>query len=228
MEIRTLIARGFDLWSPKIISGIDSGAVYTIWNGTGELDIGSDWIHTGKGTELAAAVYQGTNGMSVTNSVAGDLITFYRQGYSEIDINNYDFLSFWINLKKWEHTKNISVKLYSTSDDQNNSGIFLDLSNYLTLTKLDTWQRVMISLKRFKIKQDKTQVGWPTYVNSLVFNIKGRHDFWLDNIALVMGELITLPICTPDMETYQVGNSPSAQILNIRSCGTAYPGPINL
>lgn len=206
----------------------DSGAVYTIWNGTGVLDIGSDWVHENKGVESPTAVYQGTNGILVSNSVAGDTIVFHRHGFFEIDINNYDFLSFWINLKKWESKKNIRVKLYSTQDDQQNSGIFLDLSNYLMLNSLNTWQRVMIPLKRFRIKPDKTQVGWPTHVNSLIFEIQGKHDFWLDNVSLVMGELITLPICTPTMETYQVGNSPSAQILNVQPCSTVYPSPINL
>jgi len=68
--------------------------VYTIWNGTGVLDTGSDWVHENKGIESPIAVYQGTNGMLLSNSVVGDTIVFHRHGYFEIDINNYDFLSF--------------------------------------------------------------------------------------------------------------------------------------
>lgn len=204
----------------------DSGSVYNIWNGTGALDIGSDWIHTGKGVESASAVYQGTNGMLITNAAAGDKITFQRHGSVEMNINDYDFLSFWVNLKAWETGRDITVKLYSTLDPTN--GITQDLSNYLILNQMNSWQRVMIPLKRFRVEADKTQVGWPTHVNQLELYIEGQNNFWLDDVALVMGELITLPVCAPDMETTQVGSTPVPNAITPTSCGTPYPRPINI
>jgi len=205
----------------------DSGSVYTIWNGTGPLDTGSDWVHIGHGVESPIAVYRGTNGMLVTGSTEGDEIVFHRYGYSELDINNYDFLSFWINIKDWEVRRDMTVRLFSTLDNQVNSGIALDLSNYVMLDTLNEWQRVMIPLKRFRIEADEAQVGWPTHANSLEFYIEGAINFWMDDIALIMGELITLPVCTPDMETTQVGSSPRPPVI-MSPCSTAYPGPINI
>lgn len=204
----------------------DYGSVYTIWNGTGALDIGSDWVHIGKGVESPSAVYQGTNGMLVTGSTAGDSITFQRHGNIEMNMNDYDFLSFWINLKSWQARRDVTVKLYSTLDPTN--GRALDLSNYLNLNQLNTWQRVMIPLQRFRVKADKAQVGWPTHVNQLEFYIEGQNNFWMDDVALVMGELVTLPVCSPDMETTQVGYNPKPNPLTVTSCATPYPAPINI
>lgn len=205
----------------------DSGSVYIIWNGTGPLDTGSDWVHIGHGVESPVAVYRGTNGMLVNGSVAGDEIIFHRYGYSELDINNYDFLSFWINIKEWETQRDMTVRLSSTLDTQVNSGIALDLSNYVMLETLNEWQRVMIPLERFRIAADDSQVGWPTHVNILEFYIEGVINFWMDDIALVMGELITVPVCTPDMETTQVGSRPRPPAIMV-PCSTPYPGPINI
>lgn len=204
----------------------DSGSVYNIWNGTGALDIGSDWIHIGKGIEAPSAVYQGSNGMLITGAVAGDKITFQRHGSVEMNINDYDFLSMWVNLKSWERRRDVTVKLYSTLDPTN--GRTLDLSNYLVLNQLNDWQRVMIPLKRFKVSPDKTQVGWPTHVNQLELYIEGNNNFWLDDVALVMGELITLPVCSPDMETTQVGNNPKPSVMSPVTCASPYPAPISI
>lgn len=204
----------------------DSGAVYNIWNGTGPLDIGSDWVHVGKGTETATAVYQGSNGLLIANAAAGEKITFHRHGNVEMNINDYDFLSFWVNLKSWQPQRDITVKLYSTLDPDNVT--VQDLSNYLMLNKINEWQRVMIPLPRFEIEPDETQVGWPTHVNQLELYIEGQNNFWLDDVSLVMGELITLPIDTPDMETTQVGPTPVPNAMRPTTCGTPYPRPINI
>ena len=199
-----------------------NSSVHMIWNGTGPLDIGTDWVRIGKGAELPQAVYQGTNGLLVANSADGDNIIFHRPNYFDIDINNYDFLSLWINIKKWEQKKDIIMKLYSTNYNDCRP---LNLSSYIMMTSLNSWQRVMVPLKRFKIKQDKTKAGWPTYVNELRLEITGTIDFWLDEVALIMGELITVSICAPDMETTQVGDRPAPPSVKITPVSRPYPRP---
>lgn len=203
----------------------DCSSVHNIWNGTGTLDIGSDWTHTGHGTESSTAVYMGTNGMLATGSAANDVITFTRS--ADFNINNFDFLSMWVNIKSWQARADVRVKLYSTNDPTNTRE--LDLSNYLTLSDIDEWQRVMIPLKRFKISPNKTQVGWPTYVNRVDFTFEGANNFWLDDVSLIAAEIITSPICTPDMETTQLNTtvSHSSNITPI-TCPTPFPRPINI
>jgi len=203
----------------------DSGSKYNIWNGTGVLDVGSDWNHMEKGIESSVAMHLGTNGLLVEDSIANDIIEFHRSGYSEIDINNYDFLSFWMNIKHWQQGTDIKIKLDSTLG---NSGVELNVSNYVVEERLNIWHRVMIPLQRFRITADESQVGWPTYVNRLVFTIEGEIDFWLDDISLIIGEVVTIPVCTPNMETHQAGASPSPHLINVQPCSNAYPRPINI
>jgi len=219
----------------------DSGSFLNIWNGTGPLDSGADWKHEGFGVESPAAVYEGTNGLLVTDSLAGKNIKFHSYSYEDVEVNNYDFLSFWINLKEWEYGKDVFINLYSNNDYDNLQNI--KLSNYLKPRVFNIWQKVMIPLKRFHIKANRSMVGWPMFVNTLDFNIEGQIDFWLDNIILIVGRLETLPVCSPDMETYQsgestlshpdmetyqVGPSPSPPMSGIQHIGIPYPRPKNL
>lgn len=169
--------------------------ILNIWNGTGVLDAGSDWVHSGVGVESSIAMYQGTNGMLIGNSLNEDELIFHTTGYFDVNINDYDFLSFWINMKELESGKDIELRLYSTNDSTN--GDVLYLSNYIILDRLNEWQRPMIFLDRFNITYNDEE-SQPTYVNKLVFTLQGKTDFWIDNINLITGGLLTIAVCSPD------------------------------
>lgn len=173
----------------------DSGSTYVLWNGTGELDSGGDWVREGFGYESVDARYKGTYGLLVSAPVHNDVLHFYRKAYTEIDISNYDFLSFWINVRTWNIKKEINIRLHSTLAAQSN---YLNLSNYINLDRLEEWQRAMIPLSRFSITRAIDQVGWPTYVNELEFVLEEGMSFWIDDISFVMGLLVTVPVCDPD------------------------------
>ena len=184
----------------------DSGATYTIWNGTGELDTGADWVREGFGYESDKAVYEGTNGLLVVGATSADSLVFHRKAHTEIDINNYDFLSFWINIRSWGKSKDITINMYSILDNQSTE---LLMSNYINFNMIREWQRVMIPLKRFNIKQNTNLIGWPTYVNELKFILDSGINFWIDGVSLIMGELVTLPVCGTVMDADLVTGVPA-------------------
>ena len=179
----------------------DSVAVYNIWNGTGILDLDLDWDRSGAGVETEVSRYRGTNGLDVVYSKTEDEILFTRS--IDSDINDYDFLSFWINIRKWNTKKDIYIKLFSSNYTY---GQKIGLSSYVSTSNIKTWTRVMIPISRFNLKAQFAELGWPTLINSLIFQLKGDIDFWLDNVALSMGSLITVPVCPPDMEAADIGD----------------------
>lgn len=172
----------------------DIGSKYVLWNGTGPLDAGGDWQRDGIGVESIDAVYQGTNGLLLASSNEGTAI-FTSRGNIEVNISNYDFLSFWVNVREWRHSKDIKIKLYSTLRPTKTE---LNLSSYINFNFFEEWRRVMIPLRNFKIARDKSKTDWPTYVNKLTFEVDAGVDIWVDNIALIVGELVTLPVCGPN------------------------------
>jgi len=179
----------------------DSAAIYNIWNGTGILDIEVDWQRTGAGVETTASKYRGTNGLDVIYDKADSVVEFTRT--TDSDINDYDFLSFWINIREWDSKKDVYIKLFSSNYTY---GTTLGLSNYINTSNINTWTRVMIPLSRFNLKAQFAELGWPTLINSLTFETKGNIDYWLDNVALSMGSLVTVPVCPPDMEIADIGD----------------------
>lgn len=179
----------------------DTSAMYNIWNGTGILDIGSDWLRSGVGTELAIAKYRGTNGLEVDVD-KNDEFSFYKNNYVDVDTNDYDFLSFWINLQEWDFKKDVSIKLFATSFT---TGVDLNLSNYIATSSFNTWTRILIPLSHFGLKPSDTLPGWPTMVNRIRFHVKDNIRFWLDNVAFSMGALVAVPVCAPGMATTEFG-----------------------
>lgn len=183
----------------------DSGSTYVLWNGTGELDTGGDWTRDGFGYEDVVAKYHGTYGLLVAGATKKDSILLYRKAYTEVDISNYDFLSFWINIREWASVHDIKIRLYSTLATKSN---YVDLSTYINFENLQTWQRIMIPLSRFSITRSMEQVGWPTYVNELEFVLTDGISFWVDNISLVMGLLVTVPVCSPNLNSSIINEQP--------------------
>jgi hypothetical protein len=175
-------------------------SVYNIWNGTGVLDIGTDWVHSGVGTESEVAMYRGTNGLLLSSTQNNDIIYFNNS--ENVNINDYDFLSFWINIKSWPKGGEVTIKLHSTSNSDPTKNV--KMSDYIIFEKMNEWQRVMIPVYKFQIPNDTSKVGWPTFINELTYTMRRSVNFWIDDIALTAGKLVTLGICTPELETYQV------------------------
>jgi len=180
----------------------DSASIYNIWNGTGILDVEADWLRSGAGEESTASKYRGTNGLDVSYDKDNESIYFYRNNALDMDSNDYDFLSFWINIKSWNSKKDVVIRLYSTNYSY---GVDVNLSSYIDIASLGPWTKVMIPLSNFKLTPQTDKEGWPTYINKLRFKMEGDISFWLDNVALTMGSLVTVPICNPDPDVYNIG-----------------------
>jgi len=203
-----------------------------IWNGTGALDAGGDWIRSGVGQENSIAVYRGTNGLDLTNTTTDDLLFF--TGSDTVDINAYDFLSFWINIRDWKNwnntnKENVYIKLYNTVNDTSKE---VALNSYINASFFKAWQRVMIPISSFGNEPDTSTVGWPTNVDELRFRFLGNTSLWIDDVMLSIGTIVTIPVCKPKMDSHEVGvksmrgdlRPTAASIGSTRT----YPRPINL
>jgi hypothetical protein len=156
----------------EVTSACSSGTLQecslVIWNGTGILDTRGDWEHLNHGTEAAYAKYEGTNGLDATGFTANKKITF--QETHETNVDDYDLLSMYINLKEWGADTRINFEDGST----------VLLSTYLQSTDLNTWQRVLIPLEDFNLTA-------PINVQRLTFTSTGANGFYLDNVEFVVG-----------------------------------------
>ena len=197
MDIRTLSSRGYSLWGERTIF-TTLEADYTIWDGTTGSGIQTDWLSTGVGIEDPSAAYEGGSGFLVVGESAGTSVLLHNIDYTEKDINNYDFFSFWINVRNWTSGYDITISLYSTV---NKSSDYLALSDYVNFDKLQQWQRVMLPLERFNIRKSWDVEATPTYINELEFVLGGGVDFWMDDLALTIGDWNNLPIGPPDIES---------------------------
>jgi hypothetical protein len=161
-----------------------------IWNGTGTFDFGGDWQHGGFGSEESYAKYDGTNGLDATNFVFGQKITFTDT--SSVNVDEYDLLSMWINLKEWETNKD--VELYF---DKGNK---VNLSTYLESYGLDEWQRVLIPLEAFGLTE-------PIELKKLTYNSTGAMGFYLDDVEFAIGATVyrVIPIERPEMDALDTG-----------------------
>jgi hypothetical protein len=204
-----------------------SGAVDIIWNGTGILDTGGDWTHSGYGTETTASKHAGTNGLDMTGMTKSD-ITYFTAS-SNLDVSDYDMLTFWINIRDIQSNKNIQVSLYEAGGDWHS----LYLSNYINLyDNHEVWRKVYIPLSDFGISSN--------IINELRFVPTGNIDIWLDDIHVSMGTIISVAVCEPSMYGTEWGKLdrtgkeikptmranvdvvPSARVIN------TYPLPRNL
>ena len=204
-----------------------SGAVDVIWNGTGTLDTGGDWIHSGYGTETSASKHSGTNGLDMTGMSKKDIT--YFTALSNLNVSEYDMLTFWINIKDIQSNKNIQISLYEAGGTWHS----LYLGNYINLyDNHETWRKAYIPLSDFGISS--------SVINNLRFLPTGNIDIWLDDIKVSMGTIIAMAVCEPSMYgtewgrldrggheikpsmKAQVDIVPSARIIN------TYPLPRNL
>jgi hypothetical protein len=204
MDIRTLASSGYNLWGETSttvnINLIDS--TYNIWVGTNASGISEDWISTGVGLEDVSAAYEGNTGLLINNVSDSSSVLLHSTDYVEVNINNYNFLSFWLNIRNWEIGKDITLSLYSTI---NKSSTYLSLSTYVDFYKLQQWQRILIPLERLNVRQSVELEGSPTYINEIEFVLQSGIDFWLDNVALVVGDIsfegVLIPVMSPVSNT---------------------------
>jgi len=194
MELRTLVSSGYNLWVETTTAVNVVDATYNIWMGTNASGVSTDWINTGVGVKSVSAAYIGDAGLFIDNVVDGDSVLLHNIDYVEVDINNYNFLSFWLNIRRWEIGKDVTLSLYSTI---NKSSTYVSLSTYVDFYKLQQWQRIMIPLEILDIRQSLDLDGSPTYINEIEFVLQSGVDFWLDNITLVVGEWNNFSIGPP-------------------------------
>jgi hypothetical protein len=185
-----------------------------IWNGTGEHDSGGDWDHTGHGTEEAYAKYEGTNGLDATGFTNNKKI--YFQNTLEVNVDEYDLLSMYINLKEWPSGANATLIF--------EDGHSVLLSNYLETLNLNTWQRVLIPLEDFGLIA-------PINLKKLTITSSASIGFYLDNVEFVVGTTLrtVIDVGRPDMDADLI-NKPSmkATRTDYRPQMSAYPPPLNL
>jgi len=175
-----------------------SESIKNIWNGTGVLDIGSDWTHSAFGVETEQARHSGTYGLDAIGMSNNTSILFLAPGVSNILLDDYDFLRLWVNVRDWVSGINMTVQFKTVGSS--NSDI-VNLNSYLDTGILDVWQKALIPV---------TDFGFNTggiYLNKLILKSKGNISIWLDDIALTMGtrEQIAISICAPDIHAHEFG-----------------------
>jgi len=213
MDIRPLVSKGFDLWSPVECEEPSTSREMEllIWNGTGDLDVGTDWSRSGFGEEHKDAKYQGSNGLWVNTVeeveendpkyVGNSKELFFSSGYF-VDLTKYDFLSLWVSIRKWKKLKEVWVKIFNTTGGSSRE---LSLGSYLRLDVLKTWQRVRIPLSFFGHNKDTDEVDSSISINKIRFKFHPQIEVWIDNISFSTGTLLTIPVCNPEPETHEIG-----------------------
>lgn len=188
--------------------------VLVIWNGTGFDDVGGDWAHVGYGLERTYAKYSGTYGLDATDFSYGKKIMFNNPHNYNFD--QFDLLSFYINVKTWQHGRDVAIYF--------NAGVSVNLSAYIDLSKIDIWQRVLISFADLGLVR-------PIEVKRLTFESKGNIGFYLDDVLVTVGAITTkvIAIDKPKL-TAEPQDTPltRAQGVDYRPGMSAFPPPGNV
>ena len=197
MDMRYIAWAGYDLAECEADG---SECTLIIWNGTGVLDYGGDWQHGAWGSEESYAKYEGTNGLDATGFTFGKKITFTDT--SSVNVDEYDLLSMWINLKEWETNKDVEIYF--------EDGHSVNLSAYLESYDLNEWQRVLIPLSAFGLTA-------PIDLKKLTYSSKGNMGFYLDNIEFVIGATIyqVIPIERSSLDVLSSG-APTMRAQDLR------------
>lgn len=168
-----------------------SGITDVIWNGTGVLDLGGDWVHSGYGTEQFYAMRTGTNGLDATGMVNNNNILFYKAG--GVDVLAYDILVVWINLLNWSVISELSVAFQTLVDDKWTTS--LNLSTYINVTLFNEWQRAVIPLYQFELSSN--------IVHKLRFTSHDNIGVYLDDISFGVG--VVVPIGLYSVAAEEIG-----------------------
>jgi len=176
---------------PTTTSGIE--VISHVWNGTGPLDIGGDWVHSQYGTESSESMHTGTNGLDATGMSKNDKIWFTNPE-GTVNANLYDTLVMWVNVKEWQANKDMTVELHTRAG----RNLEVDLSRYLTTDYVNNWQKVIIPLTHFRNSGS-------FYVDRLRLWSSGNIGFWLDDIYFSMGAVVSVAVCEPEWEGEEFG-----------------------
>ena len=185
-----------------------------LWNGTGFEDAGGDWNHSGHGLERMYAKYEGTNGLDATGFTQNKKIMFSES--HGVNVDPYDLLSMYINLKEWQANKDIQVYF--------NIGNRVNLSAYADITKTNEWQRILIPFSDFGLVK-------PIELNKLTLESGGNMGFYLDNVYVTVGAVTTkvVAIERPRMSAESQDTPITlAQGIDFRPGMSAFPPPGNL
>ena len=217
MDIRFLSWSGYQL-APCEGYSDDTSAVYHIWNGTGPLDIGGDWVHSGYGVETEESKHDGTNGLDASGIVNQDEIYFTSPVELLVSPSwPYDYLTFWVNIREWNQDNNYHV-LFHYRDSEGNIKIskHIDLPKYMnTIEALGQWQKLNIPMSVFEIGGKSNTADF--HLTKLNFHSRGNGTpatLWFDDIYFSMTTLVSIPICSPDMtgNEYGVKGTASTQV----------------
>lgn len=128
------------------VNGLPSGSAINLWNGSS--DAGTDWTHSGEGSESGSAANFGSVGLDTGNANNNNQ-TLFNNG-SAIDINGlYNVVSFFIQPKTYNASSNLAIQW---RDESNNLvGSSLDVENYTSNMDLDVWQKVSIPIADFAL-----------------------------------------------------------------------------
>lgn len=157
------------------VDGIEQGAPVVLWNGTGVDDTGGDWTHDLQGTETAASMHSGTNGMDSGVMVIGDRVRFDYGSNTDID-GSYDSLQFWIQPKAYPVDS--KTRIFWEKSDNTDIGAKLQLHNYVSDMDLDVWQQVSIPIEDFGLTEDVAKLNFRC-------NTADGQQIWYDDIELV-------------------------------------------
>lgn len=157
------------------VNGIAAGTPVNIWNGTGILDVGSDWTRSGVGSETAQSAHSGTNGLDSGVTTQNDMIVFDAGSMQDI-ASLVSQVELWVQLKVVVGGGNVRVFWVDDTDTMVGNGVLL--SNYLSNFDLDDWKKPIIPIEDFNLTTD---------VQKLVFrfiNVSGIH-LWIDDVAAI-------------------------------------------
>lgn len=179
-----------------------SSTIHVIWDGTGPLDTGSDWDREGFGFESTVSSHAGSNGLDASNISSGDSIVFNNH-LSILDINDYESLNMWINIKHVVNNADVEISLHNIGFVQSR---VLKLSDYININYINKWQKVFINLEDFGLRPLPIP-GHPTYVNRLKLKATGNLSFYLDDVVFSVGrvEKTAITVCNTEMATTIVG-----------------------
>lgn len=213
--------------SASVLQEIDvvcpTEAYYYIWNGTGALDIGGDWLHSGFGVESPDAMKSGTNGLDASGMLANSSFSFVRIG-PPISTEEYDLIAIQLKLQDWKAAADIEITLKSIGVANGNP---VSLRHYLNSSLIAEWQRVYIPFDSFNMTE--------VYIDEIEFKATRPLSIYLDDVIMGIGSVITrvVAIQEPDVHAHEVGEKTTQAVevkpsMRVQNVNIRFPSPTNL
>ena len=156
------------------INGLPSGAMLSVWDGTGASDSSADWTVTGDGGEQPAAdAGGGTNGWD-SGAVSSNSNTEFDNG-AEIDIaGTYDALTFQLNPQAYPGNAQFQIQWKNAAGTV--IGATLNVEDYTTNMDFGVVQQVQIPVADFGLTGDVQKLNF-------VYKV-GNQQHYIDDINL--------------------------------------------